>query len=132
MVYSSLALPLYITDEELTSGGYYEEKPPRPLPFIDADDEKQYNIKRDGILQVPCKGRYPLNKVGKVMKAEARMKHVDDNDTILRIDDVNFPDFWLEVDIGEFINKKSIINSVVGNGNVFAGGVIFGDKPKTI
>ena len=91
----------------------------------------EWKDKRDGVLQVPCKGRYPLNREAKVMTAEARMKHVDDNDTILRIDDVNFPDFWLEVDIGEFINKKSIINSVVGNGNVFAGEVIFGDKPKT-
>ncbi len=90
-------------------------------------------VRRDGILHMACKGRYPHNKSPKPMKAEARMKHGDDDGstfTILRIDDVNSPDFWLEVDIGEFIDaickRRRIINSVVGDGNVFAAGVTFG------
>ena len=97
-------------------------------------DKKVKKNKQDGI-HVPCKGRYPVNVIPKRMKAEAHMKYGDDDcyeSTILRIDDINSPDFWLEVDIEEFIDnirkKRRIINSVVGNGNVIGDGVVFGDK----
>ncbi len=97
-------------------------------------------VKRDGILHMTCQGRYPHNNPPKPMKAEARMKRGVDEDgqtfTILRIDDANSPDFWLEVDIEEIIDnickRRRIINSVVGNGNVFAGGVTFGASSADI